>query len=131
MKFKTRSGAPISPADLTDEYRASEKLFSVRFGKEHLFLPRLFHTVCFPYSEMRYAFLQTEFVECLTSEFPAEYNVYRLFFCSGEPSDSLKLTVDSAVKAERILSKLALLAPKVEIRPEVRAPSRGSFNAPH
>lgn len=130
MRFKDRLGQKLPSESLICEYRSAEKLFSARFGKSQLFLPRLFHTDVFDYSAMHSAFLQTEFVECLTSEFPAEYNVYRLFFCAEQQDHPLMLTVDSAVKAERILSKLTAYAPHVEIRPEVRVPSRGSFNAP-
>lgn len=123
MRLTNIKNQTIDAAKYAKEYKAAERLFAVRFGINALFVPGLFRVKCMEYAQMRYAYIETEFVECLTSEFPAEYNVFRLYFCADQ-KHKLIVSVDSRVKAERILAKLAQMAPSVELRPEQRASGR-------
>ncbi len=117
MRFKNMSGGVLKASRYETEYKEAEKLFSLRFGKETLFFPGFFSTKAIAYAELCSAYLETEFVECRTSELPAEYNVYRLFF-QDKAERVIKRSVDSRVKAERILAKLLQKAPHVELLSE-------------
>ncbi len=117
MRFKDISGKLLESKEFAGGYKSAEKLFAFRFGQNELFIPRFLSATVIPYRLLKYAYLETEYVECLTSEFPAEYNVHRLFFYLEDESFA-KAGVDSHVIAERLLAKLLQKAPHVEIRPE-------------
>lgn len=123
MRFLDQTNNPLqSTPALAAEYKAAERLFSARFGTEHLFLPRLLRARTIAYTALRQAFLQMEFVECPTSEFPAENYIYWVSFCD-EAEHALQLRLDSYTKAARILERLAQAAPHVQIRIPPKPPA--------
>lgn len=122
MRFFNFSAQPLAEPALAAEYRAAERLFSVRFGTAHLFIPRLFRARAIPYAAIRQGALQMEFVECPTSEFPAECYIYHLTLYN-EAGESLPLKLDSYEKARRILQRLQTAAPHAQIRIPPKPPA--------
>jgi len=124
MRFKNAFDAsPCEKASCARACAEAEKLFSLRLGSAAIFLPGLFCTKVLPYDEIRFAYLETEYIECRTSEFPAEYDLFRLCF-HKDAAQCVKHSVGSRVKAERILARLGQLAPQVEIRAELEKDNR-------
>ncbi|MDO5112186.1 MAG: hypothetical protein Q4E65_07760 [Clostridia bacterium] len=114
MTFKDRFGQKLPAAALEAEYKAAEKKFSVRLGDAHLFIRRLFRTDCLPFSSIVEICFEDERVDCPTSEFPFEGNIFRLYFTTDAPTPC-KVEVDSAVKAERIRDAVSARAPQAKV----------------
>ena len=114
MTFRDVFKNKLPSAALGAEYAAAEKKYAVRLGAAHLFIRRLFRTDCLPFSAITDICFENERVDCPTSEFPFEGNIYRLYFSAGGPKPCV-LEVDSAVKAERILDAVKARAPQALI----------------
>lgn len=121
MTFKDAFGNKANDAALHTEYKEAEKKFAVRLGVSHLFIRRLLRADFLPYTSIREIVLENEYVECPTSEFPFEGNVFRLYFSSDAPKPCV-VEVDSIVKAERIRDAVSARAPQASVKGRVVRP---------
>ncbi len=121
MIFKDAFGTKSQNAALHAEYKEAERKFAVRLGASHLFIRRLFCADFLPYASIREIVLENEYVQCPTSEFPFEGNVFRLYFATDAPKPSM-VEVDSIVKAERIRDAVSAKAPQADVRGRIIRP---------